>query len=153
VNGLEPATRNRGFFALGEGGVLGAYFGTTGARRWTGKVDDPTTRALCCAPKNDALYAAGERLLQRVEVDDAHPEASAEALFGKVWYEGGRAPEYVWQSTAANEEYEPKLSLIPLIFGTLKGTILSLILAVPLAVLGAMYVAHFMHPRLRGFVK
>ena len=41
----------------------------------------------------------------------------------------------------------------PLIFGTLKGTIYAMILAVPLAVMGAIYTGMFMPPGLRSIVK
>jgi phosphate transport system permease protein len=37
--------------------------------------------------------------------------------------------------------------------GTLKGTLYSLVLAIPLGVLGAMYTSQFMHPSLRAYVK
>ena len=30
-------------------------------------------------------------------------------LFSKVWYEGYPAPEYVWQSTGATDDFESKL--------------------------------------------
>ena len=59
----------------------------------------------------------------------------------------------MWQSSSGTDDFEPKLSLTPLLIGTLKGTFYSLILAVPLAVLGAMYTSQFMHPRLQRIVK
>ncbi len=43
--------------------------------------------------------------------------------------------------------------MIPLIFGTLKGTIYALLFAMPLGVLSALYVSQFMHVKLRGLVK
>jgi phosphate transport system permease protein len=74
-------------------------------------------------------------------------------LFGKVWYEGYGQPEYVWQSTGSTDDFEPKISLIPLIFGTLKGTVYALIFAIPLAVLGALYTSQFVHPTIRARIK
>jgi phosphate transport system permease protein len=73
--------------------------------------------------------------------------------FGKLWYEGFEKPEAVWQSTGGSDEFEPKLSLLPLLFGTLKGTIYSLFLAMPIAILGAMYTSQFIHPRFQRVVK
>ncbi|HXV77309.1 MAG TPA: ABC transporter permease subunit, partial [Candidatus Polarisedimenticolaceae bacterium] len=52
-----------------------------------------------------------------------------------------------------SDEFEPKLSLVPLAVGTLKGTLYSLVLAIPLGVLGAMYTSQFLHHRLRRIVK
>ncbi len=78
---------------------------------------------------------------------------SWKTLFGKVWYEGYGQPEYVWQSTGATDEFEPKISLVPLIFGTLKGTVYALIFAIPLAVLGALYTSQFVHPSIRARIK
>jgi phosphate transport system permease protein len=70
-----------------------------------------------------------------------------------VWYEDAPAPEYVWQSTGGTDAFEPKLSLVPLLAGTLKGTFYALLLAVPLGIGGAIYASQFMHPRLAGIVK
>src|SRR5262249_16470896 len=47
----------------------------------------------------------------------------------------------------------PKFGLIPLIFGTLKGTFYALIMAVPLALLAALYVSQFMHPTIKVNIK
>ena len=59
---------------------------------------------------------------------------SWKALAGKVWYEGYEAPDYVWQSSSGTDDFEPKLSLVPLLVGTLKGTFYALVLAVPFSV-------------------
>jgi phosphate transport system permease protein len=86
-------------------------------------------------------------------VANPHPEVGWRALFGRIWYEGYEAPEYAWQSSSGTEDFEPKLSLTPLLFGTLKGTVYSLLLAVPLGVLSAMYASQFLHPSLKRVVK
>ncbi len=82
-----------------------------------------------------------------------HPETSFSTLFGKVWYEGYDKPEYVWQSSAATDDFEPKISLMPLIFGTFKATLFAMLFAVPLALLGALYTSQFMSPALKGRIK
>lgn len=86
-------------------------------------------------------------------MDIPHPEASWKSFFGKMWYESYPSPEYVWQSSSGDDDFEPKLSLIPLVFGTLKATFYGMLFAIPLSVLGAMYTAHLMNPRLRKVVK
>ncbi|MEK7370050.1 MAG: ABC transporter permease subunit, partial [candidate division NC10 bacterium] len=75
------------------------------------------------------------------------------ALFDKVWYEAYAKPEYVWQSTGGTDDFEAKFSLVPLVFGTLKGTLYALLFAVPIAVFGALYTSVFMHPSLKAKVK
>ena len=64
-----------------------------------------------------------------------------EPTSGEVWFEGYEEEEHVWQSTGGTDDFEAKLSLTPLVVGTLKGTIYSLLLAIPLGVLGAMFAA------------
>ena len=87
------------------------------------------------------------------QLDNPHPEITWRTLFGKVWYEGYSQPEYVWQSTGGTDDFEAKFSLTPLIYGTLKGTFYALLIAVPLALLAAVYVSEFMHPDLKAYVK
>ena len=88
--------------------------------------------------------------LARYEISSPHPEVSWKALFGKVWYEGYGSREYVWQSTGATDDFETKFSLVPLVFGTIKGTLYALLFAIPLAVMGALYTSQFMHPDDQG---
>jgi phosphate transport system permease protein len=85
--------------------------------------------------------------------DSPHPEISLGTLFGHVWYEGYEKPEYVWQSSAANDDFEPKMSLMPLIFGTIKATLFAMLFAVPLALLGALYTSQFMTPATKAYFK
>jgi phosphate transport system permease protein len=45
------------------------------------------------------------------------------------------------------------MSFIPLTLGTLKAAFFAILFAVPLGVMGAIYTAYFMTPKLRGIVK
>ena len=87
------------------------------------------------------------------EVDHPHPEITARVLFGKVWYEGYAEPRFIWQSTAGTDTFEPKYSLVPLIFGTLKATFYAMLFAVPIALMGAIYTSEFVHRGVRATVK
>jgi phosphate transport system permease protein len=91
--------------------------------------------------------------MQVYAVSNPHPEVSLKMLFGRVWYEGYAEPEYVWQSTGATDDFEAKFSLVPLIFGTIKGTFYALLFAIPLAVFGALYTSQFVHPSIRNRIK
>ena len=150
---LAPSERNRSFFAQDASGNLGLYYSTSERVLWTGASFVPGASALAFAPKGDAAVSAGPERVTLAQVHNPHPEASLRALFGKVHYEGAQARAFVWQSSSGSDDFEPKLSLTPLLAGTLKGTFYSLILAVPLGVLGAMYTSQFMHPRLQRVVK
>ncbi len=104
-------------------------------------------------PKNDGVFLLGESQAAMANLDVAFPEANLRALFGKVWYEGHAEPKYIWQSSAGTEQAEPKLSLIPLIFGTLKATVYAMAFSIPLALFAAIYTSEFLAPRVRSRVK
>jgi len=70
-----------------------------------------------------------------------------------VWYEGDPGPGFVYQSSSADDAAEPKLSLVPLIFGTFKATLYTMILAVPVAVLAAIFTSEFLDRRVRAVIK
>ncbi len=106
------------------------------------------------APRDDGVIGIGKNGQVAVwRLDIPHPETTLQSLFGKVWYEGYPEPDYVWQSTSGQDSFEPKLSLIPLIFGTLKAAIYSLMIAVPIALMAAIYTSEFMHWKVRAVVK
>src|SRR5216684_1746069 len=85
--------------------------------------------SLVLAPKGDALLVADQTGgLRQWTLDNPHPEVTLRTVFGKIWYEGYSEPAYVWQSTGGTDDFEAKLSLTPLIYGTLKGTFYAMIL-------------------------
>jgi phosphate transport system permease protein len=154
VVAFAPSQRDKGFLTGEAAGTVHLHYGTTGRTLLTAHVETDGLRALTFAPKADGFLgadAAGR--LAHYTVTNPHPEVTWWSLFGKVWYEGYAEPDYVWQSTGGTDDFEAKLSLTPLIFGTLKGTFYALLFAVPLALLGALYASQFMHPTVKGFVK
>jgi phosphate transport system permease protein len=154
VVAIEPSRRDKGFLTADASGTVHINFGTTGETLLTATSGLADARALVFAPKGDAfLLANGSGRTVQWTVNNPHPEITLRTLFGKVWYEGYNAPEYVWQSTGGTDDFESKLSLTPLIYGTLKGTFYALLFAVPIALLSALYASQFMHPTLKGVVK
>jgi phosphate transport system permease protein len=145
--------RDKGFATADASGQIRLHYGTSGTTLLSLRA--PTgIRALAIAPKADGVLAlTDDGRIADWTVRNPHPEISPRTLFGKVWYEGYARPEYVWQSTGGTDDFEPKLSLTPLIFGTLKGTVYALLFAVPLALLAALYTSEFMHPTVKGYVK
>ncbi|CAH0532834.1 hypothetical protein VST7929_00681 [Vibrio stylophorae] len=99
------------------------------------------------------LWLLGAQQWQLLSVYNPHPEISFSALWQEVWYEHYPKPDYVWQSTAADDIYEPKISLVPVIFGTLKAAFYALLFAVPIALAGAIYTAFYMSAPMRRVVK
>lgn len=112
------------------------------------------TADLMFSQKNDGAIALFENgTIINYDIDNPHPEITFKTVFGKVWYEGYKQPEFVWQSTGGSDDFEPKFSLIPLIIGTLKGTFYALFFAIPIALLGAIYTSLFAHPKIKNIIK
>ena len=146
--------RDKGFVTIDRTGVAHVSYGTSGAKLLDLRAPGGDTRAVIFAPKADGIISVdGRGAIGHWELDNPHPEATLRTLFGKVWYEGYRSPAYVWQSTGGTDDFEAKFSLTPLIYGTLKGTVYALLIAVPLALLAALYVSEFMHPSVKAWVK
>jgi phosphate transport system permease protein len=116
--------------------------------------EGPISR-LAMGPNNSrALIATeGSDLIQVLAIDNPHPQTSLSSLWGKVWYEGRTEPQYIWQSSSADDAFEAKFSIVPLSIGTLKAALFAMLLATPLAVMGAIYTAYFMAPAIRKVVK
>jgi phosphate transport system permease protein len=154
VLGVSPSRRDKGFATADATGEVHLNYGTSGKTLLSWKAAATTLRAMAMAPKGDGIVTADDRgAVAQWWLDNRHPEITWRTLFGKVWYEGYSQPDYVWQSTGATDDFEAKFSLTPLIYGTLKGTFYALLIAVPLALLAAVYVSEFMHPDLKAYVK
>ena len=151
---IVPSVRDKSFLAVGGDGSLRLLHLTS--ERTVASLtppEAPIARAII-APKSDGVLATlADGRLARYGLEAPHPEISGRVLFGKAWYEGYPKPEYVWQSTGATDEFEPKFSLIPLVFGTIKGTFYALLFAVPIAILAALYTSQFAHPTIRQKIK
>jgi phosphate transport system permease protein len=149
----SPSRRDKGFVTVDAAGTLHLSYGTSGARLLT-LAGGEGLRGAVFAPKADGIVTADARgRLTHWTVNNPHPEVTLAALFGPLWYEGYSRPEHVWQSTGGTDDFEAKLGLTPLVYGTLKGTFYALLFAVPIALLAALYVSEFMHPTVKAYVK
>lgn len=154
VSALAVEHRRKGFVTVDAQGQLDIYYATSERHALREQVSDSGAVALAMGPRGDALLVesqGGEVALWSIH--NPHPEVSWRALWGKVWYESYPAPDYVWQSSSGSSDFEPKLSLSPLAFGTLKAAFYAMLIATPLAICGAIYTAYFMAPALRRKVK
>jgi len=102
---------------------------------------------------NGVLLVDNEGNVDAWAYRNAHPEISLRVIFGTLWYEGYSAPGFTWQSTSATDLFEPKYSLVPLIFGTLKAAFYAMLFATPIAIMAAVYTSEFVHPGVRATVK
>ncbi|ERH52606.1 ABC transporter permease subunit [Pseudomonas chengduensis] len=152
ITQILPEERRKGFMALDADGRLGIFHSTAHRTLLKEQVAEGSAIA-ALSPRASRVLVESDGKLQRFVVDNPHPEISWSSLWGKVWYESYPEPDYVWQSTSANTDFEAKLSLSPLAFGTLKAAFYAMLLAAPLAVAAAIYTAYFMAPRMRTKVK
>lgn len=155
IDFLEAEQRRKGFVAIDTTGRAGV-FNTTAEKKALDLqlLTDSKPALISLAPRASMLLVQDNQgVVHNFAIDNQHPETSLKSLWGKVWYEGYEEPEYTWQSSSASTEFEPKFSLTPLAFGTLKAAFYAMLLSVPLAVCGAMYTAYFMAPAVRNKVK
>ncbi len=152
---ISASKREKGFTTADATGQVHLNYGTSGQTLLSLRAaEGATLRSVAIAPKADGIVTLDDSgRVAQWQLDNRHPEITWRTLFGKVWYEGYSRPEYVWQSTGGTDDFEAKFSLTPLIYGTLKGTFYALLIAVPLALLAAVYVSEFMHPSLKAYVK
>ncbi|MEX0731587.1 MAG: ABC transporter permease subunit [Aquisalimonadaceae bacterium] len=154
VSAIAPEHARKGFATADESGEVKLHYSTSQRTLVSEQVASGSVSALSFAPRADALYVVDDNeRLTMMGVRNPHPEVSFGALWQKIWYEGREGEDYVWQSSSATDEFEPKFSLVPLSLGTLKAAFYAMLFATPLAIMGAIYSAYFMSPRMRGVVK
>ncbi|HVO11974.1 MAG TPA: ABC transporter permease subunit [Vicinamibacteria bacterium] len=151
---IGASSRERSFLTGGADGSIVLRHVTSERTLLSFRGDGRAAEMVLVTPRADGmLVRRTDGSVERYALHNPHPEFSWRALLGKVWYEGYPGPAYVWQSTGATEAFESKLSLVPLVFGTIKATLYALLFAMPLAVMGALYTSQFVHPSIKAKVK
>ncbi len=151
---LVPEFSRKAFLVAAGDGSVSVYHATAHQQLMNEAVADAGIKRMAVAPRANALWVLDENnRLHFWSIHNEHPEISWKALWTKVWYEGYDKAEYIWQSSAADNDFEPKLSLTPLTFGTLKAAFYAMLFAIPLSILGAIFTAYFMAPKMRQVVK
>ncbi len=151
---LSPEHSRKGFVAADTQGAVNLYYATSERLLIKSATGGAPAHLASFAPRANALLletVQGE--IRTAKIENEYPEISFSALWGEVWYESYEKPDYIWQSAAANSDFEPKFSIAPLTLGTLKAAFYAMLLAVPLAVMGAIFAAYFMSPKMRSVVK
>jgi phosphate transport system permease protein len=149
VNDILPSGRDKSLLSLGGEGTVNLDYATSEKHLLSVAKSDSISK-IGYAPRGNALIGIdNQNRLAVWKIDCPHPEISFATLFGKIHYEGYDEPAYKWQTTGD----EPKFSLVPIIFGTLKATLYAMCFAVPLALFAAVYVSHFTTPGFKRAIK
>ena len=155
VVGISPSQRDKSLVTLDAAGEV--WYRHATSEQVLLRLKGPgnlSAAEVVLSPRGDGVLVTDASGKARVwHVDVPHPETTWASIFGKVWYEGYPEPTYTWQSSSGTDTFEPKLSLIPLIFGTIKATVYSLLFAVPISLFAAIYTSEFVHRKVRAAVK
>jgi len=141
VSSIVASRRTKSIVSIGVEGVV--HFDHMTSENHLLDIEHDLTHFAISGSDNSLIGFDRQKNLVVWNIDNPHPEVSLKTLFGKVWYESYNQPEYVWQSSSGNDDFEAKFSLVPLLFGTIKGTLYAMIFAIPLSIFGAVYTSQF----------
>ena len=154
VSYIATEQQRKGFAVSDTSGDITLYYSTS--QRTLAHINTANAaieQMAWSARAQNLIVSDANNQIHLYDVHNEYPEISWDVLWGKIWYEGYDEPDYIWQSSASTNDFEPKLSLMPLSFGTIKAAFYAMLFAVPIAILGAMFTAQFMAPRMRQTVK
>ena len=92
---------------------------------------------------------AEEALERKPDKDSGLNSASWRSMVLPHQWTGYDKPEYIWQPVSSI----PKFNMVPLIVGSLKVTLVALVIGVPIALFAAIYVSQLASPRLKEYLK
>ncbi|MCC6913314.1 MAG: ABC transporter permease subunit [Rhodospirillaceae bacterium] len=154
VVAMDASQRGKLFVTADAGGDVWVRHSTSEQVVLKLAATDAEIDTVALAPRENGIVAiTGDGQAHAWNISVPHPETTLRTIFGKVWYEGYPEPDLTWQSSSGTDAFEPKLSLVPLIFGTLKATVYALLFAIPIALGAAIYTSEFVHHRVRAVVK
>lgn len=149
---LASEERRRVFATLTPQGDLSLFASKQSGALLSKKLPQ-NAQLLAFSPRGSAMLVETEKSWQVYNVDNPYPDIGGQGLWQKLWYENYPEPGYVWQSASADDNYQAKFSMMPLMLGTLKAAVYAMLFATPLALSAAVYTACFMSPALRGWIK
>jgi phosphate transport system permease protein len=154
VRFIVPEYGRKGFYTGDANGNLGIHYTTSSRTLFSSRVAEQGLTLGAVSPTNRAvIYVTDDGSATFSSLWNEHPQISWSALWEKVRYEGRADENYIWQSSSASDDFESKFSMVPLTVGTLKAAFYAMLFAMPLAIMGAVYSAYFMTPKMRSFVK
>lgn len=160
ISSIAASPRSRLFAVADAAGEVRMLQSTTGATVLAPSLPGSSGDAasplaadrLCISSREDRLLAAGSQGIAAWSIDVGHPEVAVGTLLTPVWYENYAGATHAWETTG-HEAFESKFGLVPLIFGTVKATLYSMLFATPIAIMAAIYASQFMHPRWKARIK
>lgn len=153
ISNIVPEYYRKSFLTTDKQGYLSLFHTTGNTRLLNQKISTNQNLSVSFSPRANAILIVDDAQVTLFELDNEHPEITWSALWQEVWYEGYPEPKYLWQSTSASDDFEAKMSLVPISFGTIKAAFYAMLFAVPIAISGAIYTAYFMSPSIRSYVK
>jgi len=154
ISVIAPEHNRKGFVVADSQGYVGVYHSTAHRTILKKKFSDNIINKIVVSPRsNGILLEDSNKQISFWHIENEHPEISWSSIWGKVWYESYDEPKYIWQSSAATNDFEPKFSLIPISFGTIKAAFYAMMMAIPLSIMGAIFTAYFMSSQMRRYVK
>ncbi|EKE87626.1 ABC transporter permease subunit [Idiomarina xiamenensis] len=153
VKALVVEYYRRTFYSVAADGELNIFHTTSEADLYHQRPAGVAVQQAVIDPRANHLLALSDGRLHLFDVDNEHPEVTWSGLWHEVWYEGYPEPQYTWQSTSGSDDFEPKFSLVPISFGTIKAAAYAMLFAVPIGLAAAVYTAYFMSPSVRKAVK
>ncbi|WP_299659615.1 ABC transporter permease subunit [uncultured Psychromonas sp.] len=153
VTSIVPEFFRKGFLTTTASGDLSIFHTTGETELLTESITEAGNLIVAISPRANAILSADSKSITLYHVENEHPEITWSALWQEVWYEGYPEPQYVWQSTSASDDFEAKMSLVPISFGTIKAAFYAMLFAVPIGISAAIYTAYFMTPSIRTYIK
>ena len=153
VTNIIPEFSRKGFLVTDDKGDFSIFHSTAHTRLINENISSNDHLVTAISPRANSAVVSDGNKITLYSIDNEHPEITWSSLWQKVWYEGYPKPEFLWQSTSASDDFEAKLSLMPISFGTIKAAFYAMLFAVPIAIAGAIYSAYFMSPSIRSYVK
>lgn len=144
---------HKGFYSFMVDGQVKGFYTTNHNQTMSASLFKQIPDLIALSNSESRLVSWRDGIVQIHQLHRNFPEVSLSALWQKIWYEGYPEPQFVWQSSSASDTFEPKLSLVPLTFGTLKAALFAMLFSAPIAVLGAIYTGYFMSVKMRRMVK
>ena len=144
--------RNKTFFCAGKS-TFSIRYNTTEDTRLTTNIPFSPKLLSVNEKGNIIVFLSSKNELYFYHLKDEHPQSGFSTFFKKIWYERLPEADWNWQSTGGSDQFEPKFSLIPLFFGSLKGTFYAMLFSVPIAISAAIYTSQFIHWRFRNTIK
>lgn len=151
IKHLASATNSRVVSALSDDGGVSFIYVPTNRRLLEWSVE----------PGSQIFFSSGSRYIGVLHANSftvfklnlRFPEAGWSSFLSANWFEGYDSPKHLWQSSSGTVQGEIKLSIVPLLFGTMKATFYTLLIAIPLGLFSAIFSSEYLDPTNRARIK